>query len=322
MRLLIIVTAPSYPLWKATGRVGWQPADAPQDAGAKVRVVGPDVLMVFPQADVSNSYSETEREEENREQTTSWVVEAANAPQYAAAEKVYVAGHEGYVDAERVRADVGERLDVCTPFIHMKGKPPYDELLWLVTQPDADADDAYDAAVDAVKKKLELTHSQRLSTIKHRLAHLFLPVSVDLQAWRSFDFDNEHMNDMLNWYREDEGRMERARRLVYEHGQVAGAESVEKLVKELGLESSEAWGKVNRLLPRNEPTQSDDIQAAPFYVEVFVMKDVLGSLREKTGLNRLREALEAGDDSFNEWYIALETALVELRDVMEGGMQG
>jgi radical SAM superfamily enzyme YgiQ (UPF0313 family) len=125
------------------------------------------------------------------------------------------------------------------------------------------------------------------------------------------------MNEILNSYRGDEGRLGRARRLVYGEGQQAGGESVEKLVREVELEASDAWARVQTLLPRTEPTVQEELERYPFYVQVFRTKDVLGSLKERTKLLRLKDMLEAGDDFFNRWYIGLEAALAELRDEIE-----
>lgn len=314
MRLLVVVTTPRYPLWKATDRPGWETAEVLAETEVRVRRVGQDAVLVFCQSDLSEIESESEREEEDRERTTPWVIEAANSPEYAAAEKVYVAAHEGYVAAEWVRGAIpAERLSACVPFIHEPGRPPFDDLLKLFTRPDPEA---FDAALDAVKKKQELTHAQRLTTLKHRLARLFLPVSVDLQGWREFEYDDEYMDELLSSYGRDEGRLERARELLYERGRPAGAETVERLVTELGLEGSGAWGRVQSLLPPQEPAR-EELPGMPLYAEVFRVKDVLGSLREKGALHRLKGALEAGDDSFNEWYLALEAALAELRGEME-----
>lgn len=317
MKLIIVVTAPfpGYRLWEMTEK--WQEDQVLEETKVRVAGVGHDKIVVLCQAD-SRVKGDSDRERDIRAKTTPWVLGIANSPLYGAADKVYLAAHSGYVDLKRVRAGVAKEKRGAYAFFNHSPDPPHSDEIYralykLIPDPD---EERFAAAVAAITSRQGLTHAQRLSGLKHRLAHLFLPISVDLHAWRGFDFDDEYMREIINSYREDEGRLSRARELLYGAGQPPDADSVEKIVKEARLEESPCWRKVVSLLPRKEPDTEAEKRDAPGYSEVFQTQDVLGSLKNKDKLRALKEVLTK-DNPFNSWYVELETALIELRNQME-----
>lgn len=327
MRLLIIVTTdyPEYKLWELTA--GW-PAEQPLGEAPVVRVasVGDDRVVVLCQspsalADADNdAYKEWEIRADITKTTTAWVTAIAAAPRYGEGVEVYVAQHYGYVDVKAVGKGLpAGRALICAPFNHLPDAPGLDALfdalqeLLKETSPRA-----FESALRAVRKKQEGTRAQRLTTLKHRLAHLFLPISVDLQAWGRFNFDDEYMREMIESYRVDSGRLDAARELLYgpQAGQRPESDSVEKIVKEVGLERGAVWADVRALLPRREPGTDAERDAAASYSEVFQRLDLLGSLGDAGKLGKLKTALRTGNP-FCAWYSELDAALGRLREALE-----
>lgn len=315
MNLLVIITSPVYELWERTA--AWDEDQVLKDTLVRAREVGGDKVFILRQAE-SKLDDPIERESEIRDVTTPWVTQIANSPEHGADAKVYIAAHSDYVDLKVVRSEVGkERLGACAFFSHQEGSPGLDEisdaLYSLIPQPEHDT---FSAALDAIKNRQVLTHAQRLSALKHRLAHLFLPISIDLQAWRGFDFDDEYMKEIVNSYGDDEGRLGRARELIYGAGRDAEGDCVEKIVADAGLQGGECWLSVTSLLPRSEPESEAEKRAASVYSEVFQTHDLLGSLKDKKKLEGLKEILR-DDNPFNSWYVQLEEALIALRKEMD-----
>ena len=318
MNLLIIVTTPDprYQLWELTRASGWQDDDVLAETSVRTFDVGSDKIVILCQA--SPPLATTK--DKSKRKTTHWVTQIAKSPKYDADVKVYIASHSGYVDVKAVQSEVDNtRLIACASFSHMLDATGIDDvsdaLYQLLPKPQRKA---FEATLMAVKTQQTLTHAHRLSTLKHRLAHLFLPISVDLQAWSGYGFDDEYMREILSSYADEDERLERARGLLYGVGQRGDDESIEKIVEESGLEDSEAWEKVKILLPQREPASDEEKSAAAAYSEVFQRLDVLGSLKDKTGLKRLRDSLQSGRNPFNEWYAELDGALVKLRSQMHG----
>jgi len=315
MKLLIIVTSPTYELWGMTEKDSWHDDDVLSETEVRATDVDKNKIIVLRQAALPSGVDD---ESEVRQKTTDWVTEIANCPKYGADVKVHIAAHSNYVDLKSVRARVDKaRLTACAFFSHMVDAAGLDEvsdaLYQLLPKPHYEA---FETALEAVKNRQVVTHAQRLSTLKHRLAHLFLPISVDLQAWSGYDFDDEYMKEILSSYGDEEERLERARGLLYGDGQPAESENVEKIVADADLDYSETWEKVQTLLPRDEPESDADKNASVAYSEVFQELDVLGSLKDKTKLKRLRNSLQSGRNPFNEWYAGLDGALIELRNEM------
>jgi hypothetical protein len=322
MRLLIIVTAdaPGYLLWEKTK--GWQGDDVLADRPVRVGSVGQDRIVILCQAE-STVGGESERERDIRRKTTPWVLKIANSQKYAAVAKVYVAAHDKYVDLKQLRAGIAkERFGACAFFNHEPKARDLDvisdALYPLIDKPSAEA---YETALDAVKKEQALTHVQRLSVLKHRLAHLFLPISVDLQAWREFDYDDEYMEAILDSYKQDEGRLGRAREPLYAQALSPGNESVEKIVKEVKFEGSPAWAEINSLLPKTDPASPEEKARSASFVDVFQTKQLLESLKNKDQLTELKSFLKT-DNPLTQWYTKLEAALIKLREEMDAPPQG
>lgn len=315
MNLLVIVTTPAYDLLEWTA--DWDVDDVLKEVTVRAKVVRRDKIVILCQAE-SRLEDRSEREREITEKTTQWVTRIANSPEHGADAKVYIAAHSDYVDLRFVRWEVDkEKIGAIASFNHLPESPGLDELsdalYKLIPEPDHET---FNATLDAIKNRQVKTHTQRLSALKHSLAHLFLPISVDLQAWRGFDFDDEYMKEIINSYQADEGRLKRARELLYGAVKSPEADSMEKIVREAGLEESQLWSKVISLLPRREPKSEEEKRDSSVYIEVFQTQDVLGSLKSSAKLNELKDLLKT-DNPFNRWYVELDEALIELRKEMD-----
>lgn len=318
LRIIIIVTTPdpAYVLWAQAEQ--WTAFELPQGVVVRVESIGSDIVLMICQAD-SNLQS-ADRSKDINSKTTDRVIQIVSSKQYNAAREVYIASHSDYVDFKRVGdALATDRFGGYASFSHYPSSPGldplFDELSRLTLNPGSEE---FEHVLEAIKKKQKLTHAQRLSKLKHRLAHVFLPISVDLQAWKSFGFDDEYMKEMLAFYAGDEGRLERARELLYHEETAIEGDSVKKILREAGLDesASESWHEIQRLLPEKEPEAGKEKTEAPEYTDLFKTQDMLGCLKNREKLKQLRTVLRTGNP-FNDWFAKLEKALIKLRDEIE-----
>jgi hypothetical protein len=169
----------------------------------------------------------------------------------------------------------------------------------------------FDQVAEAIKKKPTLT--QRLSILKHRLAHLFLPIDVDLQGLIETGFRQDYWNEVVEAYRDGRavGNLAQARQLLY--GTEGEEDTVEKIVNEAIRQAptwegeiNEAWQQVQSLLPKNGSLPRD-------------YKDVEQILRDLGCQNKredVKNKCKDRNNPFHQWFVKLNKALDELREAL------
>jgi hypothetical protein len=306
MRLAIIVTYSDSDLWKKS--VAWQIEESFKETEVRTARILENRILILCQAP-SNELSESDAIVDSRLKTTPWLIELGNSETYGKAE-IYVAVHWGYADLRELRREISNRrLRAAAEFNHEPGKTLrklYDYLLELVEETGGPS---FDAAIDAIDRTQGMTHAQRLSTLKHRLAHVFLPVSVDLHAWRDSDYDDFYLQELRESYRTDEGRLERARNLLYKES--SGGDNIEKLLGEIDLEDDESWAAIKRLLPPKSYEEEIEQKRPASYEHFLKAKAVLESLMDRNKLLELRTELRH-ENQFGAWCKELDEKLSQL----------
>jgi hypothetical protein len=304
MRILIVITVPpaEYKLWSLTEE--WHPEEKFEQTPVRSATAGPDKILVLCQAQSTRKY-ERDATLEIRSVTTPWVSDLANSEINSRAEKVYVAAHDSYVNLRDLPLKITDNRYAAGAYFHHEVSQPdsklFEHLVALFTGP---SQNKFDTVLESIEQHHELSWQQRLATLRYQLAHVFLPVTIDLHAWREVDFDDDHMQEILNASVDGEERMDRARSIVYEQPAFAGMDTIEKLVKEAELESSSHWRNIESLLPRRDPRFFQSRDQPPF--------SILDSFQDKEKLKALRTRLLENNELFAEWSTQLDSALAEL----------
>jgi hypothetical protein len=297
----IIVTFDDSELWEQSKT--WPEAGF---AATTVRAttVGEETVLILCQAK-SRRRGERERVRDSRGITTPWLIELSNSETYDKA-RIYVAAHAGYADFTQLRKQISDgRLHAVAYFNHRAGEV-YDTLHALTAKVE---EKTIKAVIECIEQHQERTYADRLRTLKHRLAHVFLPVTVDLHAWQEFGFDDLYLQELRKAYESDEGRLERARNLLYDDD-TSPEDSVEKLIRENNLLRDEAWTQVKLLLPP-ESTEKTIQDTADEYKPYLTAKALLESLGDPQKLRTLRTELRE-QDSFGSWCKDLDNHLSQL----------
>jgi hypothetical protein len=140
------------------------------------------------------------------------------------------------------------------------------------------------------------SRANRLSTLKHDLSHLFLPIDTDLQGWEESGFDREYGKEIAEVYRPEKitGVLAKARRIVYgESG------SIKSIVEEVNLDDSEEWGNLKGWFPPDEQS----------YPDAWNALQALG----KDDIEEAQEILVEREQTFRKWFQEVEDLLYQLQ---------
>ena len=103
----------------------------------------------------------------------------------------------------------------------------------------------------------------RFSLLKHRLAHIFLPIDIDLQGLIETGFDEKHWKEIVATWKPEQGSthskayqtLEEARKILYNaSGEPETIEWIVERAKENGLNKQKIeteWAKIQKLLPKH-----------------------------------------------------------------------
>jgi len=173
-------------------------------------------------------------------------------------------------------------------------------------------DDVWDFFVK--KPPIEMSGAiRRLSILKHRIAHLFLPIDIDLQGLTETGFKQEYWDEVVEAWKGGKAldTLRRARQLLYGTGD--DQDTVEKIVEEAKRYAPEevkggvdqAWQSLSQLLPNVEEHPNAELHQ--------ILTDL--GCREKR--DDVQGKCQKGPNPFHQWFVQLIEALDELRDAIE-----
>jgi len=159
----------------------------------------------------------------------------------------------------------------------------------------------------------------RLSILKHRLIHLFLPIDIDLQGLIETGFQQDYWDEVVKAYEGGKAleALEQARALLY--GQGGESDYVEKIVKEVEAKVTDKtkitkinckWKKLQKYLPPEQNNLPNDI------------KQILQNLGCRDKLEDIRQKCQDRNNPFHQWFDELNKLLDELRDAIEEAQEG
>ena len=302
MRLVIIVTYLDSPLWKESK--SWPLEKIFKETPVRTVTIESDRILLLCQAE---SKAQHDVIWDIRNKTTPWLIDLANSAQYSSAQ-IYVAAHADMISFQELRREIPHaRFRAGANFNHESGVSAlYDRLIELVNKVD---NESFEAVIECISQGQKQTYAQRLSTLKHRLAHVFLPISVDLHAWQECGFDDLYLQELRESYQTDEGRLDRARSLLYEESSVG--DNVERLLSETGLEDDDAWAAIKLLLPPKSKDEEVERNQRDDYDMFLKAKAVLDSLKDRKKLMTLRSELRQ-ENVFGAWCKELDKQLSQL----------
>ena len=255
---------------------------------------------------------------EQREQTTRMVTEITK--RFADFNEVYIAAHQGRVNWSTVRMELRDCLKGAADFDHFgetRGRDKvYDAILDLVSDP---SNEKFNAVVEEIKKKHPLDFLRRLSILKHRLTHLFLPIDIDLQGLIETNFKQEYWDEVVEAWKGGKAldMLRQARELLYGQGE---ADSVAKVVEDAKAAATDdrkkekienAWKKVKEFLP-----ESSEQTGKYLPNEHAEAEEILRCLGCRNMREYVREKCQSKPNPFHKWFAALNEALDELREAI------
>jgi len=175
----------------------------------------------------------------------------------------------------------------------------------------------YQRALEELRKfaagKTARTLATRLSILKHRLAHFFSPIDIDLQGLIETGFRQDYWNEVVEAYRDGRavGNLAQARQLLY--GTEGEEDTVEKIVNEAIRQAptregeiNKAWKQVQSLLPKNGGLPHD-------YKNV---EQILRDLGCQNKREDVKNKCKDRNNPFHQWFVKLNKALDELREAL------
>jgi hypothetical protein len=157
----------------------------------------------------------------------------------------------------------------------------------------------------------------RLSRLKHRIAHLFLPIDIDLQGLIETGFRQDYWNEVVESYRDGRavGNLAQARQLLY--GTQGEEDTVEK-VKEDARKNAptdqnktidDAWKGVGKLLPNSNNREEVDS-------DFEVATSILEGLQSRDKRDSVKALCRDRSNPFHQWFTKLDEALDKLREAL------
>jgi len=156
---------------------------------------------------------------------------------------------------------------------------------------------------------------RRLSILKHRLIHLFLPIDIDLQGLIETGFQQDYWDEVVKAYKGGKAleTLKQARALLY--GQDGESDYVKKIVEEVEAKVTDKtkinckWKKLQKHLPEQGNLLND-------------IEQILLSLGCQDKLKDIQQKCQAQNNPFHQWFDELNRLLDELRDAIEEAQKG
>jgi hypothetical protein len=227
-------------------------------------------------------------------------------------QEFYVAFHSAMrSDVYYVRNKIQEQFSSAKVFTSLFSKDPaidiwksFSQLIQKVTSEQYATID-FDQLTEEIKKK---SLTRRISILKHRMAHLFLPIDTDLQGLMESDFNQDYWDDVVEAYqgRKAVATLAHAKRLLYGDG--GDDETVKKIVEEAPESAQDrlagTWQDVKIQLPESNDPPNPEV------------KRILECLEQQDKREDLRKECRDWNNPFHEWFVKLDTLLDELRKAL------
>ncbi len=149
----------------------------------------------------------------------------------------------------------------------------------------------------------------KLSILKHRIAHLFLPIDIDLQGLIETGFREDYWREVVEEWKGGRAlkALDEARSLIY--GKDSERDTVEKVLE--GAGKGELLEEVEKFLPSK----------GPCFFKLFKIDEILEYLGKEGGLEELRKLCKGGNNPFHCWLQNLEKVLNDLMEkIKQGGV--
>ena len=224
-----------------------------------------------------------------------------------AADEIYVAVHRGLFNEKQAKDKI-KTMSAYAPFIHQKKDHIYDALLALLEKPN---EANYNALIEEIKKKHELTFARRVTILKHRIAHIFLSIDLDLQGLVEAGFNEDYWSEVVEAYKDGKPDtvFTQTRKLLYKNGDEA--DWVEKIIGEAeasysreGAGITEAWKRIQQLLPKTD--------IPPEHRQVLEILKGLNTGNKQVVSDLCKDA----NNPFHHWFVELDEALDKLRETL------
>jgi len=245
-----------------------------------------------------------------------------HANQLQITDELFIAAHYHGVFQRRSIQQLAQRPQIYVKSLrHQRNDQPYEAIRAFIDTP---TQQTFDDMCREIKKKL----NERLSILKHRIAHLFLPIDIDLQGLMETGFREDYWEEVAEAWKGGKalGTLTEARKLVY--GSQGVKDSVQKVVEDAKSSACEehknkidcAWKKVQALLPNaNDQGVAEELQSLRRKYEEA--KQILQGLGNGDK-NAVEQKCRNRTNPFHQWFVQLIEALDELRDAIERAQGG
>ncbi|MGH9822603.1 MAG: hypothetical protein ACREDR_05060 [Blastocatellia bacterium] len=224
-------------------------------------------------------------------------------------DKLCVAAHNKTYLKVQAQADYDKIVPV--QLLHDTDDPVFKALQSFVSEP---SKKGLEAIKHGIVNASEQNAVRQVAAVRHAVARLLVPVTIDLKGWRDSDFDGRYGSEIISDYRGG-----RAQELITEcyRSIYVNEPSIRRIVEQ-SLSSAKrvqdsaaandiekGWAVIQQKIPRNtRPGEPPEVYA------------LLTDLGSEEGLSKLKNAVRR-IDGFIKWYSELDEALAQLRPGVE-----
>ncbi len=151
---------------------------------------------------------------------------------------------------------------------------------------------------------LKKEYSFYISKIRHLILNIFSPIDTDLSGLKDSNFNENYLEKVMKAWKNKAGKkIEVARKKIYKDKKDKNEICLEDIIEMAELTQSDQWENLKKLLPKDEPQQSNN------YNEYIQMKEVLEAL-DRSDENKVKSNAEA----FCKWFKSLVEQIDGIRE--------
>jgi len=253
---------------------------------------------------------------------------------------VYAVVHERRIHWNEIDR---QKVDVRENFTGQKNYPVFRELCEFSKSP---SQDKFDEVCEVIEKGWVKNLAQKFGTTKHRISQVLIPVEVDLQGWREYDFEDSHRQEIEEEYMVKVCQRGREPHLIKEVKRLVYSDkpwSLKSIVHDAGVQNKERWFYLTKLLPKlshNDPSRPSDAKKRfDLYCAMEGLEDTNHVIKKTSGakkrhnlyknakkplkklesrsLNDFKHVIES-KKPFHEWLNMLEKDMNKMKEIIEG----